>query len=90
MLCTCAKGEVRNAIESIEWAQKATQATGFGDPTVLDVLAAAYAEAGRFKEAVDTAEKACQLAVAQGKSDRAQKIQARLKLYRQGKPYHQE
>jgi hypothetical protein len=52
-------------------------------------LAAAYAEAGRFPEAVATAEKAEQLAITAGSRKLAEKSRQLLELYRAGKPYHE-
>ena len=55
----------------------------------LDVLAAAYAEAGRVPEAVKTATKALDLARQQQPS-RAEGIGRRLELYKALKPYRQQ
>jgi hypothetical protein len=53
----------------------------------LDVLAAAYAEAGRFAEAVTTARRARYLAGAAGAGALAAAIAARLARYENGEPY---
>ena len=55
----------------------------------MGTLAAAYAEAGRFADAVATAQKTCELALAAGDKDLAEKAQARLKLYQAGKPFRE-
>ena len=55
---------------------------------VLDVLAAAFAAAGRFDQAVTTAENALTLATA-AKDDRTGQIRQRLELYRQRRPFLQ-
>jgi hypothetical protein len=52
-------------------------------------LAAAYAEAGRFEEAVMTAQKACALATESGAQDLLKKNQELLELYRQHRSYHE-
>ena len=49
---------------------------------MLDTLATAYAEAGRFPDAVRTAEQAVQLAAAAGNRTLVEKIHTRLELYR--------
>lgn len=54
----------------------------------LDTLAAAYAEAGRFEEAVSTATRALDLAQAQQDAELVQKIVMRLRLYEQRRPFH--
>jgi hypothetical protein len=56
----------------------------------VGTLAAAYAESGKFTEAVATAEKATTLASVAGNS-RFAAINAQLKqLYRAGKAYHEK
>jgi cytochrome c-type biogenesis protein CcmH/NrfG len=63
-------------------AEEAQRALGSPDPGSLDVLAAAYAEAGRYKEAVAAAQKALSATPPPpGVSDR-------LSLYESGRPYH--
>jgi hypothetical protein len=53
----------------------------------MDTLAAAYAAAGRFAEAVETAEKAIKLATSANDKKLTLEIQKRLQLYRAGQPY---
>jgi hypothetical protein len=55
---------------------------------IIGTLAAAYAEAGRFPEAVATAEKAEQLANHAGMTNVAAKNRQLLEFYRASKPYH--
>jgi hypothetical protein len=52
---------------------------------LLDVLAAAYAAAGRFDAAVPTARRAIDLATAAGQGDVAREIEARLAAYQAGR-----
>ena len=59
------------------------------DPVVLDTLAAAYAEAGRFPDAMQAGRKALDYATLQHNSPLAEKIKARLLRYVVGKPFHQ-
>jgi hypothetical protein len=66
-------------------ALRAADLTGHRDPQVLDVLAAAYAAAGRFAEATATAESAIPLA-ARSTPELAGQIGERLKVYRAGQP----
>jgi len=56
---------------------------------VLDVLAAAYAEAGRFADALGTARKALELATQQKASGMADLLRTRIALYEAGKPFHE-
>jgi Flp pilus assembly protein TadD len=61
---------------------------GDGNPAVLGTLATAYAEAGRFPEAVETAHRALQLAEMQSNTVLADAIRSQMKLYQAGTPYH--
>ena len=54
--------DLRNAVEAVRLAEQACQLSDRKLPTCLNTLAAAYAEAGRFAEAVTTAKKAIQIA----------------------------
>jgi Flp pilus assembly protein TadD len=81
--------ELRNGAEAVHLAEQACELTHYGKPAYLVTLAAAYAEAGRFPEAVATAEKAEQLATDAGLAAVAAKTRQQLKLYRAGKPYHE-
>jgi spermidine synthase len=51
------------------------------DPAILDTVAAAYAEAGRFGEAVETARKAAALAAEANQPALAATLQTRVALY---------
>ncbi|MBL7220118.1 MAG: hypothetical protein ISS69_08385 [Phycisphaerae bacterium] len=52
-------------------------------------LAAAYAEAGQFDQAIATASGALEMAIKHRQTHLLAPIRSRLKLYRQGKPYRQ-
>ena len=74
MLATYPDTSVRNGAEAVTLAQRAVQLSGGREPAVLGTLAAAYAEAGRFPEAVQTARKALDLAVQQNNQSAAKSI----------------
>ena len=63
---TDAKPELRNGAQAVELAAHACELTGQKRPGMLLTLAAAYAEAGRFADALATIGKADELAKAQG------------------------
>jgi hypothetical protein len=65
------------AVTRLQTAEQLCSATGFQQPAALDVLAAAYASAGRFPDAVETAQKAEELA--HTFPELARQIQERLK-----------
>ena len=64
---------------------RADQLSGGKNPTVLGTLAAAYAEAGKFTEAVATVRRALQWAGSN--SAMAGKLRADLALYQAGAPF---
>ncbi|HWI60002.1 MAG TPA: tetratricopeptide repeat protein, partial [Bacillota bacterium] len=80
---------LRNGVEAIALAERACRLTGRKEAIYLGTLAAAYAEAGRFDEAVSTAEEARRLALAAGQQEIAQKNQELLQVYRSGRAYHE-
>lgn len=86
-LATNPNASVRNGREAVELAQRAIRLVDGPLPALLDTLAAAYAEAGRFPEAVNSAEQALALAAEQDNMALADKLRARLKLYQAGSPY---
>ena len=61
-LATNPNASIRNGPEAVELAQRAVRLSGGRQPAILSTLAAAYAEAGRFSEAVETAQQALDLA----------------------------
>ena len=80
---------LRNGPEAVQLAERACQLTEYRRTIMLGTLAAAYAEAGRFSEAVATAERAIALASASGNQILAAKNHELLQLFRDGKPYHE-
>lgn len=80
----------RNSVAAIEMAEHARDLTGGRGAEPLDVLAAAYADAGRFSEAIARAQMAQQIALRSGKRDLAMRIETRLQLYRRGQPYRHD
>jgi protein O-mannosyl-transferase len=88
-LATDCEATNRNGAEAVRLAEQACALTDRQVPVVLGTLAAAYAEAGRFKEAIQTAEEARALAQAAGEPEVAEKNRQLLELYRAGKPDHE-
>ncbi len=88
-LATSDDASLRNGADAIKLARRAIELVGPREPTTLSTLAAAYAEAGRFAEAVETAQQAVTLARQQGKFDLVKSIEEKLPLYKSHKPYHQ-
>jgi protein O-mannosyl-transferase len=53
----------------------------------LDTLGVAYASVGRFGDAIAVAQQGAAMAAAAGQTELAQRMQARIELYRAGQPY---
>ena len=85
LLATSPSAPLRNGAEAISLATRAADLTGGRDPAVLDTLAAAYAEAGQFDDAVAAERKA--LAVAGLGNSASGPMLARLHLYESKTPY---
>ncbi len=80
-LATSPEASVRNGAEAVGLAERAVRLSGGRDPETLDTLAAAYAEAGRFSEAVETARRALALAAQQNNKPLADALTARIARY---------
>jgi len=87
VLATCPDASIRNGTRAVELAQQAERLSGGKDPALLGTLAAAYAEAGRFAEAVAAAQRALELATAQTNTAQVETLRARLELYQSGSPF---
>jgi tetratricopeptide (TPR) repeat protein len=90
ILATCPDGSVRNGNDAVKCAELACRLTGYKQAGMMGTLAAAYAEAGRFPDAVTTAETAIKLATDAGNKQFAAMNQQFLLLYRAGKPFHEK
>lgn len=88
LLATSPDPALRDGPQAVQLAERACQLTGWQKTICLGTLAAAYAEAGRFDDAIATAQKACTHASAQGEADLLQRNQQLLALYQQHQPWH--
>lgn len=86
LLATCPKAGVRNGLRAIQLAEHANQLSNSGNLVILRTLAAAYAEGGRFPEAIQTAGRALKLATTEGKSAWVAALRSDLGLYQSGQP----
>jgi spermidine synthase len=78
----------RNGVEAVKLAELACKQTDYQNPFALDTLAAAYAAAGRYPDAVRTAEKALLLVPENVRQSKlAMEMRDRLLLYKSGKIY---
>jgi len=81
--------QIRNGAEALALATKASQLAGPAQPVALDTLAMAYAETGRFDEAVQTGQEAVNLARSAGQNDDAAIMQQRLELYQKHRAWRE-
>jgi tetratricopeptide (TPR) repeat protein len=90
LLATSSDPTLRNGSEAVQLAERADSASSRSDkhPTVLRILAAAYAEAGQFTQAKETAQQALEAANIQGNTTLADTLRGELALYDLGLPYH--
>jgi protein O-mannosyl-transferase len=91
ILATAPEAVLRNGERAVELAQQAQQLSLPGSsPQLLDTLAAACAEAGRFPEAVEAARHALRLAAAENDAALVESLQARLQRYQDRQPCREE
>jgi tetratricopeptide (TPR) repeat protein len=76
----------RDGAKAVEWAEKGDALTQKRSAVHAATLAAAYAEVGRFADAIKTAERAMQLATDAGDNQRAEFISVQLELYHANTP----
>ena len=87
ILATVDDATIQNPDEAVQYAEEACSLMASPIPALLDSLAAAYASAMRFEEAIETASKGISTAEAAGDDKTAAAIGERLKLYRQSLPF---
>lgn len=89
ILATNPDDGLRNSTQAVDLAERACALTHYGNPPFVGTLAAAYAEAGRFPEAVSAAKKAEQLAINAHLADIAKAERQLIELFQGGKPYRE-
>jgi tetratricopeptide (TPR) repeat protein len=88
ILATYSDASVRDGVRAVQLAERACELTNYKQTQFIGTLAAAYAEAGRFDEAVAMAQKAIANAQKQGEAGLAEKNRGLLQLYLAHKAYH--
>lgn len=86
VLSTTPNSSLRDGTAAVALVEQANKIIGDANPVVLHVLAAAYAEAGRYPDALATARRALDLAIAQKNDDLARKLPDEIKSYESDKP----
>lgn len=85
VLATTPNLSLRSPEEAIRLSEAVLRTMDRPDPNALDTLAAGYAAAGRFDDAVRTASRAVALANASGNDSLSNKIRRNLAQYREGR-----
>jgi Flp pilus assembly protein TadD len=89
LLATCPDARIRDGAQAVKHAERACELTHHGKAPLMGTLAAAYAEAGRFDDAILAAQKACQLASESGQADLLKQNQELLALFQKHQPYRE-
>jgi protein O-mannosyl-transferase len=77
---------LRDGPRAVQLAEQALQLSGRRIPMIFRTVAAAYAENGRFSEAIETAQRGIELANSQGNPGLATELQSNITLYQAGRP----
>jgi protein O-mannosyl-transferase len=89
ILATSPNASIRDGAKAVQLAERANRLSGGSDPIILHTLAAAYAENRQFSEAVETAQRALEMADANGITSLAESLRSKLALYQAGSAYHE-
>ncbi len=81
----CPEDSIRDGRHAVELAEKAFRISGGKIPMIYKVLAAAYAESGRFADAIETAQRGGELAASQGNPALAAELERNVALYQSGR-----
>ncbi len=83
LLATCPDPTIRDGPRAVRVATQACEATDWSDPSILDTLAAAYAESGDFESAIKWSEKS---QLNYNDDEGALELKQHLQSFREGKP----
>jgi tetratricopeptide (TPR) repeat protein len=82
LLATSSDASIRDGAKAVELAQQAVSVSGGREPLFFRTLAAAYAETGRFSDAIAVIQQAVAIARMQGKTGLANLLEEDALLYR--------
>jgi tetratricopeptide (TPR) repeat protein len=86
VFATSPDDSLRDGAQAVQLAEQALHISARRIPLLFRTLAAAYAESGRFSEAIQTAQQGFELANAQGNSGLATELQGNISLYQERQP----
>jgi len=87
VLATSPETSLRDGPQAVVLAERAVRLSGGRQPAILDTLAAAYAEVGRFAEAVQVTNQTLALAGKQNNRRLVEALEARIALYEAKTPF---
>jgi hypothetical protein len=86
VFATSPEDSIRDGTRAVELGEKALRISGGKIPMIHRVLAAAYAESGRFADAIETAKRGAELATTHGNPGLAAELESNIALYQSGRP----
>jgi protein O-mannosyl-transferase len=86
VFATCPEDSIRDGTRAAELGERALRISAGKIAMIYKVLAAAYAENGRFADAVETAQRGAELATSQGNPGLAAELESNIALYQSGRP----
>ena len=89
ILCTATNADFRNGTEAVTMAARACELTSREDPAKLKTLAAAYAEAGRFTDAIGALQSARDLALKAGRQELVNECARMLEQFQKSKSWRE-
>jgi tetratricopeptide (TPR) repeat protein len=88
LLATCADASVRNGAEAVKVAEASAKTSHLQDPNSLELMACAYAEDGRWDDAIFYGNRALQFLKNEKNAEAVAKWQDKLQLFISHHPYH--
>ncbi len=89
LLASSSDLSLRNGARAVGLAEQAELLSGAANPIVLHTLAAGHAENKQFVKAIETAQRALELATEQGETALARELRREIALYESGSPYRE-
>jgi tetratricopeptide (TPR) repeat protein len=86
LLATSPETSIRNGPKALALARQLARLSEGNNPVILDTLAAACAETGKFSEAIDVAQRALALALSQNNPALANTLRQHIKLFQAASP----